>query len=332
MACRLPKALRRYREFFDDGAEVGANIVEEQQTSGPVVERAPELAASSTGVKAAKARARKANLFTNEDKGRVHAVLGFLVLAHILVRLGLLVSGVPDMGFQGDGLTLACLGLHVLLGLSAFRFRVPKRRGKDGTQIWDEYRAHNGIFTLRSLVPMLCFWAEVHFGLPRLWFVRVLALYCGMLATDWVSAKESLPTTTLAGAMPQGTRAFLALFQFIGVAGLLFANNFWFNFNYVIAVQMTAFVLTLNRRRLITPEQVIALYAALILVLQPFQWAECFQLQDLAIPFWGTVAWVFRVPLGLNKYAVWTGLLAGTCAWNSGLLFEGVGAGFRIWL
>merc|ERR1712113_1329542 len=94
-------------------------------------------------------------------------------------------------------------------------------------------------------------------------------------------------------------RAFLALFQFIGVAGLLFATNFWLNFNYVVAVQLTAFVLTLNRRRLITSEQVVGLYAALILVLQPYQWLECFQLQDLAIPFWGAVAFAFRVGLGM---------------------------------
>lgn len=262
----------------------------------------------------------------------MHAVLGFACLLHIATRLTLLVAGVPDMGFRGDLVTLACLGLHALLGLSSFRFRVPKRRGRDGTQIWQEYRSHNSIFALRSLTPMLCAWLEVRYGLDRLWQVRVAALFAGMLAADTVTRRHALPTTTLAGAMPQHLRAFLALFQFMGVGGLLFARGFWMNFNYVIAVQITAFMLTLNRRRYITPKQVIALYAGIILILQPYQWLECFQLQDMAIPFWGSVAFILRVPLRMNKYLVWTLLVGGTAIWNTELLLKGMGAGCRIWL
>eukprot|EP00930_Biecheleria_cincta_P046461 TRINITY_DN32039_c0_g1_i1.p1 TRINITY_DN32039_c0_g1~~TRINITY_DN32039_c0_g1_i1.p1 ORF type:complete len:246 (-),score=28.98 TRINITY_DN32039_c0_g1_i1:515-1252(-) len=72
----------------------------------------------------------KVQLFTREDPDRIHAVLGFACLLHILVRLSLLVSGVPDMGFRADALTLACLGLHVMLACSSFQFRVPKKEAK----------------------------------------------------------------------------------------------------------------------------------------------------------------------------------------------------------
>jgi len=305
----------------------GAEILLEHPEAA--AEATPKAAPAAAGARSR--RRREPQLLTREDKGRIHAVLGFACLAHIVVRLSLLVRGEPDMGFGGDELTLACLGLHALLGWSSFRFRVPKRRTRDGTQIWEEYRAHNAIFTLRSLAPMLCAWVELHYGVDRLWLVRVLALYGGMLATDAVSDQHALPTTTLAGAMPQHLRACLALFQFMGAAGLLFANGFFLNFNYVIAVQLTAFMLTLNRRRLITSEQVVGLYAALILVLQPYQWLECFQLQDLAIPFWGAVAFALRVPLGMNKYVAWSALLAATALWNPELLLEGAGAGHRIW-
>jgi len=273
-----------------------------------------------------------ARLFTKEDKGRVHAILGLTCLAHIITRYVLLVCGIPDMGFTGDVLSLLCIALHILLGMSSFRFRVPKRRSKDGTQIWQEYRAHNLIFTLRALSGMLCAWAEARYNIERLWFVRLFALYAGMFAADAVTKSYALPKTTLQGAMSPTMRAFLASFQFIGAASLLFSNGFWQNFHYVVAVQLTAFFLTLRRRRMISPAQVVSLYAALILVPQPFLFLEQFKFQDMAIPFWGTIAFLLRVPLGMNKYVLWTGTIASMWFWNQPLLLSGAGAGHRVWL
>eukprot|EP00449_Zooxanthella_nutricula_P037931 CAMPEP_0198597610 /NCGR_PEP_ID=MMETSP1462-20131121/144643_1 /TAXON_ID=1333877 /ORGANISM="Brandtodinium nutriculum, Strain RCC3387" /LENGTH=110 /DNA_ID=CAMNT_0044329273 /DNA_START=1 /DNA_END=329 /DNA_ORIENTATION=- len=110
-----------------------------------------------------------------------------------------------------------------------------------------------------------------------------------MIAADAVTRRHALPATTLQGAMSQPLRAFLASFQFIATTSLLFSNGFWQQFNNVLAIQLTAFVLTLNRRRLISPRQVVALYAGLILVLQPALVLEQFKVRDMAIPFWGTV-------------------------------------------
>ena len=94
------------------------------------------------------------SLVTRDDPMHMHKLLGLFCFLHALYRFA--VSFVArDMGFQTDSTTLACVAAHACLSLSSLIFALPKRRIRDGSRIWPQYRLHSIIFACRSLCFML---------------------------------------------------------------------------------------------------------------------------------------------------------------------------------
>ena len=83
-----------------------------------------------------------ATLFTHEDRGHMHKMLGAAALTHFayrFIRMG--VMGVSDdMGLHAGASTVLCIALHALLSCSSLIFRIPTRRIKEGTRIWPQVR------------------------------------------------------------------------------------------------------------------------------------------------------------------------------------------------
>ena len=101
------------------------------------------------------------SLITAEDPSHLHKLLGIGCLGHFAYRF--MRYGANDMEFSTAGwLTPALLLMHALLSVSSLIFRLPKRRIRDGSRIWPEYRMHSIIFAVRSLSLMLLYWAEQH--------------------------------------------------------------------------------------------------------------------------------------------------------------------------
>ena len=188
------------------------------------------------------------------------------------------------MGFRGDRLTLLCLLPHLLLNASSFQFKVPRAKGRCGVLIWQEYRDHNAVFVARAMTGLLAAWLEDYFGMGRLWMLRVGALYAQMFAADRVSRHHNLPSTTLGGAMDPRLRTFLATFQFFATSNLLFGHGFWQQFCVVFAIQVTAFTLTLNRCKLISPRMVVGFYTVLLLAVNQLVLAELWATHDFTVP------------------------------------------------
>ena len=82
-------------------------------------------------------------------------------------------SSSSDMAFAGGGwsifaaaegagamVVLLSLLPHALLSASSLIFRIPKRRIKEGSRIWPEYRLHSIVFAYRSVACMAVTWAE----------------------------------------------------------------------------------------------------------------------------------------------------------------------------
>ena len=68
---------------------------------------------------------------------------------------------------EGAGAMVVLLSLlpHALLSASSLIFRIPKRRIKEGSRIWPEYRLHSITFAYRSLACMALTWAEARYCL-----------------------------------------------------------------------------------------------------------------------------------------------------------------------
>jgi hypothetical protein len=121
-------------------------------------------------------------LFTKEDPVGVHKYLGVFCLFNFIRAYYQMYFGDPTAGLGTKSLSrhswlyVASLLPHGLLSLSSLIFAtVPKERVVKKPMIWQEFRAHNIIFGLRSVVTALVATFAVRFGHGRR-IVRRLAV------------------------------------------------------------------------------------------------------------------------------------------------------------
>ena len=91
-------------------------------------------------------------LFTKEDPIYFHKTFGFLSLLSFIYRYGYVFPREGHLGFDGDWFDYLTLAIHMTLSGSALIFHVlPQRILKRPLVIWEEYRLHAIIFTLRCI-------------------------------------------------------------------------------------------------------------------------------------------------------------------------------------
>lgn len=185
-------------------------------------------------------------LVTSDDRYHVHKTLGALALAsfawHYLLEW-------PRHGALNAG--WLAIGLHVALSCSAIQFRVPQKRiERWPTMIWEEYRLHAIVFSFRApVVAALDGW------------LRVLCIGAVHMAADHVTKLYGKPgNTTVRGDHSRAksprilwmTRSY-AVYQYLALAShLVGKNSMDLAYNAFIAVQSSAFCMTLHRKGLIT--------------------------------------------------------------------------------
>jgi hypothetical protein len=235
-------------------------------------------------------------LFTESDKYNVHKLLGlYCILNYIRVLV-----------FQGD-ISTASLVPHILLHVSSFIFHVLEQRRTDSKLnffIWEEMRLHSFAFSLRAILCMI-------FPYARVWICFGI-----MAAADIISHFYGNPNNrTVRGDVTressiklQVIQSAYAMSQFgatAGCMGLFLTEGFEFNprfaFSTLPAIQLSAFFMTLYRKRLIGVKAWglgynICLSASYIVWLQLYGWHYPFL--EIFIMF------VMR-KMGLNKYVLW---------------------------
>ena len=234
-------------------------------------------------------------LVTSHDVYHVHKTLGVLCLMsflyHYLYRW-------PVHGTLGA--TTSFLLLHVALSCSGIQFKVPAERIKKWpTMIWEEYRLHAIVFTFRAL-PVA--WLPV--GLARL-----VCITCVHLAADKVTSVWGKPgNTTVRGDHDREksartwwlTRSY-AVYQWLALAShLVGRNGMDLGYNTFIAVQSSAFCMTLHRKGLITWQSHAITYLVCILL------SGAYIVQSLA--WWQTILALvagYGRAQGLPKYGMW---------------------------
>jgi tRNA(Leu) C34 or U34 (ribose-2'-O)-methylase TrmL len=217
------------------------------------------------------ARARR-KLFTREDPIGIHKYLGLFCLINFIGRFRqmLFLDHAAGLGTRGHPwFSMACLIPHAVLSMSSLIFHtVPRERVVGKPMIWKEYRVHNIIFGVRSVLAALAASLAIRAGnTPTVRRLAVafscacvlLANYGADLATDKLRAVEAESTTA---TMPywegcsletqKRFKGFYAYSQFLATLACLATSNPAWPLSVLLAIQIASLLMTLVRKGLVS--------------------------------------------------------------------------------
>jgi hypothetical protein len=277
----------------------------------------PSLVASSCAavialLLLASARARR-GLFTHEDKFSLHKTLGFACLLSYAYRFALV--GERDMGFTSSAGTLASIALHMTLSVSSLVFKIPTKRTLTHYRIWPEYRLHSIVFAWRALLTMLVTWAEGRLGLTPAYPVNTLLVLLCFCASDFASHSvgEAASKSIRDLDVPPVVQFAFSWIQFHGTFNCILAMRRYSTlFVYVWIIQLNAFLMTVQRKNLLSSGPLLCIYAFIlvfgycVISTEMLRVGWTFFLASNAI---GNTAAILRLSgtrLGARKYLMWT--------------------------
>lgn len=269
-------------------------------------------------------------LFTNEDPIGYHKYLGIFCLLHFVYRHFQIFCGAnPTAGFGSAASKWVSLWLlpHGLLNASAFIFHtVPRERIVGSPMIWEEYRVHNLIFVLRSLVCTFFCHLSILQGHKAPW--RNLALVgsvVSILASNYAadvttkhlqpakndSSIASLPFWTDCSLQTQRRiKTFYAYCQFMATMGCLMVSNPAWPFIVMMPIQFSSILLTLVRKSIIGAKgwhlaYVASLMFPFLVGFKHFWMAKALGAWDVPLAFMtGSTLFGLRCR-GVSKYWLW---------------------------
>jgi len=253
-------------------------------------------------------------LFTNEDHAQLHKTLGLLSVVSFLYRYFYVYPTTGTLGFDGRFIDHLTMAIHMALSSSSLIFHVLSYRLiKRPMIIWEEYRLHAIVFSLRCLSVYLFGFFNPFAGsvLERV-ALPLLVLSHHVLAdkiTEWYGAKDGSTTVRVKnnqGLIITYILRFYAFYQFAALASHLqpHARLSDLGFNTLIAIQSSAFLMTLYRKGVITEETHGLWYTACLFIsmFHIFRYnANFFFFGKLACCF------VLRTKFKVNKYVLWLG-------------------------
>lgn len=253
-------------------------------------------------------------LFTQEDKNNVHKTLGGLALLSFAYRYFYVFPTTGTLGFAHNSyLDLATLFLHLLLSYSSIIFHVlEKRIIKHPLIIYEEYRLHAMLFTTRAIGVSFFGLYQQHLPENLRSSVLVGFLVLISLSVDYVTQKFGTPGVTAVRNDNDGNYKFLRLFyasyQFYALASHIRVSPLLcdLGYNAVIAIQSSAFLMTLKRKSLIrwyTHAFWYTLALTLSIVYMAYAKGPWFMLSVLPV-------YLLRVTFNLDKYLLWAVYLA----------------------
>lgn len=243
-----------------------------------------------------------------------HKVFGFLSIMSFFYRYGVLYPEHGDLHFTGNFLDWCNLLVLIGIPISALQFDVPaKRMMRKPMVIWEEYRLHAIVFSLRGF-------SVYAFGLLcNVEYYRWLLQFCFImghhLVVDEITRRHGDPnhTTVRVGnndihketGITRAIKRSYSLYQFIALASHLLPHEIYtpeLGFNAFIAVSSSAFLMTLYRKRIIRGRTHFLIYT-FCLMLSIYHIIRVFpQIWFLATVVAG---FVLRVKFRLSKYAIW---------------------------
>jgi len=216
-------------------------------------------------------------LLTKEDPFYFHKTFGLLCLASFLYRYAYVYPRLGNLGFEGSWFDWATMAVHMILSSSSLIFHVlPRRVLSRPVMIWEEYRLHAIVFTLRCMVTY-ALGIGAQEGLWRrdrstlLQFVCVMPLHA---VADLITSKFGTPNTTTVRVQNDHCLQtklilrFYAFYQFLALAAHLtpHARLADLGYNSLIAIQSSAFLMTLVRKGLVETHTHAVVYTLCLVV------------------------------------------------------------------
>lgn len=261
-------------------------------------------------------------LFTREDPNHIHKTLGLLTVISFFYRYGYCYNMYGNLGFNGPTsdtqsqlLDWGTMFVHMLLAFSSILFRVPKKRiAEKPMVIYEEYRQHAMVFTLRcfTLFAVLMLAPKTH---PYAIFGVVMAHH---MFADYITSIHGTVGNTAVRANVEKVSSFYktvakfySLYQFLAIGSHIFTNprHIDLAYNAIIAIQSSAFMMTLYRKRIVRGKTHMAVYSFCLLL-------SAFHILRLLSPLTiGLVIAAFLIRINLprafsNKYVIWVGCFA----------------------
>ena len=278
----------------------------------------------------------RTKLFTVEDPRGIHKTLGVYVLLHFAYRIANILFGDPSAGLAtrcGKGpalLPILCVVPHALLSLSSLIFHtVPRERVVGKPMIWQEFRAHNIIFGVRSVVCTILAWASYYFHHTPFWrSTALLGSSASVLLSNYLADEatrrlrvNSVESTTATMPYWEGCsvatqrkfKQFYAYSQFMATIACLAVGNPAWPLSVLLAIQLASLMMTLVRKGLISARTYHYAYTASLIV--PYVIAARHlkfmknPLELFAYFVIGAVLYQLR-RMGVDKYALWVPMVA----------------------
>lgn len=248
-------------------------------------------------------------LFTHEDPFYFHKVFGFLAVCSFAYRYFYVFPTRLSLGFEDRSFfNFFTLFVHSMLSVSSLIFHVLERRMlRNPLIIYEEYRLHAIIFTIRSVAISLI---GMYLPITDLKISQLIIL-CIMLAVhlavDWITLKFGTKGVTAVRNAKEKThrfvRYFFSFYQFVALAAHLIYDEKMYDlgFNALIAIQSSAFLMTLKRKNIIRWYSHLFWYGlALVLSMVVFYQVKGVMFFVIVGAFFG-----LRVAFDLNKYILW---------------------------
>ena len=252
-------------------------------------------------------------LFTIEDDKQVHKVLGIVCLISFLYRYGYVYPTTGTLGFDGSWLDHATMFAHLALSCTSLIFHVIRHRIVSRPMIiWQEYRLHAIIFTTRcvSVYLMAVFRPfQQHPLLERC--ILPLVVLAHHIGADQVTqkhgSKDGVTTVRVKDEYGSSTKSvlrFYAFYQFTALASHLTPNARLadLGYNTFIAIQSSAFLMTLYRKGVITEVTHALVYTACLIISMFHIFRNCGDAMFIAKL---AGAYILRTDFRLNKYVLW---------------------------
>lgn len=251
-------------------------------------------------------------LFTEEDKYFIHKVLGLIALISFIYRYFIILPSTGTLGFSNDYFSYITISLHMLLSMSSLIFHVLSSRiAENPLIIYEEYRIHAILFTLRSFFVTIIGMNQDYLGKTTSSTLLVVSILIIHLLVDYVTYLHGTPGITAVrhldkdeGINKLGKR-FYSYYQFLALASHLILNNYSHDlgFNTIIAIQSSAFLMTLKRKN-ISGWRTHAFFYLLCLFLSTYY---IFLVKGYMFMVYVAFLFAFRVFFDINKYLIWFG-------------------------
>lgn len=270
-------------------------------------------------------------LFTKQDKiGKffnIHKSLGIFCLFHYIYRFSTciydqIVYNNWDGRFDTSYKSLLLVWIHAVLSFSSLIFHVPNKQTKK-PMIWKEFRTHNILFAMRSILCFTIYWLSLHFNLIKTHqlILQGLIVLITFKIADIITARmriENSESTTR--TLPywencnkltvKSFKYYYMLSQFHATLACLNDTSLLLSFSVMFPIQFASLLMTLVRKGLITTKMYhISYLLSLILPYLLFFNLHSVQFNCRMGIFSfliGNLLTLIRRQLHINKYLIWS--------------------------